>query len=305
MKVTVVLLTYNHEKFIVQALESILSQVTNFSYNITIVEDFSSDKTREIVTDYQVKYPDKINLVLSEYNRNDNLDCVKAIQSAQGEYIALIDGDDYWSSNQKLQKQADFLDAHLTCSMCFHKVRDFYEDGSEEDFFKALPQNKQFFTSLDLYDRNFIDTCSIMLRRLSLAKIPEWFRTIYCADWVIQFLCAESGTIGYIDEVMGAWRIHKGGAWNGSSLIQQRKNMIKDFKLIRKQLRNISNRKVSNNISKWYFEWALEANNIDNRKEAKKAIVKSFIESFNNSYISNEVRIKLLLKIYFPGYFNY
>ena len=134
MKVSVSVTAYNHEKYIAQAIDSILMQEVDFEYEIIIGEDYSADNTRNIVIDFQRRYPDKIKLILPQenlgYGGNKIFD--QTLQVSRGEYVALLDGDDYWTSPHKLRKQVDFLDSHPECSMCFHNAQVFYEDGSRE-----------------------------------------------------------------------------------------------------------------------------------------------------------------------------
>ena len=132
MKVSVLVMTYNHEKFIRQALDSVLMQETNFEYEILISEDCSTDRTRAIVLEFQQAHPEKVQLLLSTQNIHSNEIVVRGIRAAQGEYIALLDGDDYWTSPLKLQKQVDFLDSHPECSMCFHNARIFHQTEGRE-----------------------------------------------------------------------------------------------------------------------------------------------------------------------------
>ena len=130
MKVSVHMITYNHEKFIAQAIESALMQQVDFDYEIVIGEDCSTDRTREIVVAYQQRHPDKIRLLLHEQNVGVSLNDIRVYRACRGEYVAWLEGDDYWTSPHKLQKQADFLDSHPACSACFHPVTVFFEDGS-------------------------------------------------------------------------------------------------------------------------------------------------------------------------------
>ena len=221
-KVTVLVTTYNHEKFIAQALESVLMQRTNFSYDVVVIEDCSTDSTRRIVIDHQRAYPDKIRLVLSENNRCDNVNFCGAFLESASQYIALLDGDDYWTSAHKLQKQVDFLDAHPECALCFHNVTVFYEDGSREPWNRNPANQKEFSTLEDLWSGNFIAGCSPMIRRDLFGEFPSWYaNTGISGDWPLYLLSAQHGNIGYIDEVMGAYRIHGGGLW--SSLSESRK----------------------------------------------------------------------------------
>src|SRR5438046_9270455 len=112
MKISVIVLTYNHEKHIAQALDSVLMQETNFDYEIIIAEDCSIDRTRSIVLDFQRRNPEKVRLLLPLRNLGSagNQIFTQAFDLAQGGYVALLDGDDYWTSPKKLQKQVDSLE---------------------------------------------------------------------------------------------------------------------------------------------------------------------------------------------------
>src|SRR5688572_14235868 len=107
-KVTVIITTYNHERFISEAVDSVLMQETDFNYEIVIIEDCSTDHTRDIVTAYQKAHPRIVRLILAEVNKCDNSEFMKAIQGSQSAYLAILDGDDYWTSRHKLQKQVDY-----------------------------------------------------------------------------------------------------------------------------------------------------------------------------------------------------
>src|SRR5437899_12856070 len=139
MKVTALVTTYNHGNYIAQALDSVLMQKTNFEYEIIVAEDCSIDRTRSIVLDFQRRDPERIRLVLPAENLGSagNRVFAQAFELAQGEYVALLDGDDYWTSPKKLQKQVEFLGTHPECVLCFHNALRIYEDGSSATF----PQN--------------------------------------------------------------------------------------------------------------------------------------------------------------------
>ncbi len=222
MRVSVVLITYNHARFIRQALDSVLDQKTDFDYEVIVSEDCSTDDTRPILFEYQQRFPDKIRLLLSQKNQNDNEVLTRAIDAARGDYIALLDGDDYWTSSQKLQKQVDFLEANRHCAICFHNVQVIYEtesksphpfhlENSAEKISAGIP--KTVSTLADLVRTNFMATCSVMFRARLFDDFPSWFREFPFGDWPLHILNAEHGDIGYIDEIMGVYRIHSGGVW--------------------------------------------------------------------------------------------
>ena len=112
-KLSVILITYNHEKYIIRALVSVLSQETDFPFEIVVGEDRSPDQTREIVKEYKKLYPDKIRLVHREKNTGrPTLNVYETTMACKGDYLAYLEGDDYWTDTKKLQKQVDFLEAH-------------------------------------------------------------------------------------------------------------------------------------------------------------------------------------------------
>ena len=237
-KVSVSLVTFNHEKFIAQAIESILLQEVDFSYEIIIGEDFSSDKTREIVIEYQKQYPDKIRLILPE----ENLGCygqkifVQTLQACRGEYIAILDGDDYWTSPYKLQQQVDFLDNHPECAICFHDVTTIFEDKSRTSRRYNDFEPPAFSSIENILKSNFIPTCSTLYRRGLFDEFPEWYCDTVCGDWVLHVLNARHGKIGYINQSLAVYRVHSNGLFSSMKKIQQLKEAIKCYKLLNEYL---------------------------------------------------------------------
>ncbi|MEH2045642.1 glycosyltransferase [Nostoc sp.] len=226
MKVSILMITYNHEIYIAQAIESILMQQTNFEYEVVIGEDCSTDNTRQIIIDYQKNYPEKIRLLLPDKNIGMHKNFINTLQACQGQYIALLEGDDYWTSSEKLQKQVDFLDKNLDFSICFHNVLVFWQDNS---YSPAIFLHNQPKTSTieNLLINNFISTPSVMYRAGLVQKFPDWFYEQSMGDWTFHILNAQHGKIGYIDEVMSAYRVHAKGVWSGKSREYQIKETIR------------------------------------------------------------------------------
>ena len=217
-KVSVCIQTYNHAPYIAQALDSVLMQETDFEVEIIVGEDESQDGTREICIEYERRHPDRIRLFLrsredviyidgrptGRYNFMQNL------KAAQGRYIALLDGDDYWSDPHKLQKQADFLDAHPDYAICFHSVRLINEKTGLVHVMRP-PGVKSTYHFEELLRGNFIYAPSVMLRNWDLVDLPDWFRDFPVGDWPLYLLTAQRGKIGYLDEVMAVYRDHGRG----------------------------------------------------------------------------------------------
>lgn len=213
-KVSVKMMTYNHERFIGQALESVLMQQVSFDYEIVIGEDFSTDNTRDIVRGYQKKNPDRIRALLNPENMGRRYNARNTYKHCRGDYIAMLDGDDYWTSPQKLQKQIDFFDSHPGTTICFHNANRIYEDGRTGRAYLKKGM-KTVMTMEDILPRNMMPSCSVVYRNHLFEFLPEAFDPVPFGDWPIQIYCAGQGKIGYIDEIMGVHRYHGGGVWTG------------------------------------------------------------------------------------------
>ncbi|GAM08919.1 putative protein [Geobacter sp. OR-1] len=262
MKVSVCVTTYNNDKYIAQAVESILDQKTTFDFEIIIGEDDSSDNTREIVKQYQSKYPGIIRVLLNDRSNVIYIDgkptgiwnLINVISQAQGEYISLLDGDDYWLGSDKLQKQVDFLDEHKECSICFNNAIEYRE---EEDVSRVfLPDDFPQITSLEkLLEYNYIATCTVMYRRSAMPKLPPWFTQLRMSDWPLHILTAQNGNIGYINEVMGCYRMHSQGSWYAITLLNKYLYILKAYEILQQHFcENISySKKIKKIRSKYYL----------------------------------------------------
>ncbi|MEN6611923.1 MAG: glycosyltransferase [Armatimonadota bacterium] len=212
------MITYNHEKFIAQAIESVLTQETDFDYELIIGEDCSTDGTREIVRNYQSRCPDIIHPLLPEHNIGMLPNLVATLHACKGEYVALLEGDDYWTSPSKLQKQVDLMEAAPTCSICWHPMKCFVEGSDVEHDFPVYPPDSLYgvtardvMTLDDLLVYNFLGTCTVVFRNGFLDEIPSWFYDIGVGDWSVHILNAMHGDIRRVDEIMADHRIHPGG----------------------------------------------------------------------------------------------
>lgn len=209
-KVSVVTITYNHEAFIRQTLDSFLMQQTTFPFEIIVADDCSTDKTQDIIREYTKAHPDIIKPILRKQNIGAVPNSIASLQAAQGEYVALCEGDDYWTDPEKLQIQADFLDKHPNYGLCFHPAKVIFENNEEESFTHPDVSEKATFTTTGLVRRNYIHTSSVMYRRQKYDAIPE---NILPLDWYLHLYHARFGKIGFIERPMSAYRRHSGGVW--------------------------------------------------------------------------------------------
>lgn len=206
--VSIVCISFNQEKFIAQAIDGFLMQKhANFEIEIIIADDASTDDTANIIKSYQRDHTN-IRVILREKNIGIQNNLNEAMRSARGDYIALCEGDDYWIDENKLQKQVDYLEQNPDHAVCFHPVRVFYQndDGPESIF----PDRTTGFTADELLKGNFIQTNSVMYRRQNYEKLPN---DILPLDWYYHLYHAQFGKIGFVNEVMAAYRKHSAGVW--------------------------------------------------------------------------------------------
>jgi glycosyltransferase involved in cell wall biosynthesis len=215
--------TYDHEKFIAQAIESVLTQNTNFPYELVIGEDCSTDGTREIVCRYAARYPEVIRTLLPEHNIGAHENFRQVFYASRGQYLAILEGDDYWTSSEKLQIQADVLDAHPETSICCHRCLKHYEDNSQPDLAcPAPPAALEGVFQIDgiLDHRLGVVTGSVMFRRV-IDCIPKWSDELIMGDIPLLVTLAGHGDIRLLREIMSVYRIHSGGTWSGMDELAQ------------------------------------------------------------------------------------
>jgi glycosyltransferase involved in cell wall biosynthesis len=300
LKVSVVLLAYNQEKFIEQAIYSILMQKTKFNFEILIAEDFSTDNTRNIVLEFQKKYPDKIGVLLPDRNLNSNKYFLQVLQMARGEYIALLDGDDFWTSPHKLQKQVDFLENHNECVICCHNVEIFKEENPNEVNYFNPPNQKKISSINDLWQGNFIATCSVLFRAKLVNKIPDWYDNAQYGDWELHLVNAQHGKIGYINEVMGKYRMHSGGIWSSLKESQQIHDCIRCYKSLNKNFDYKYLKVIKPNIALQYYFLSSIYKKSGELDKAKSFIHKYFKEMPVIKWFFRIRPIILLVKLYNP-----
>ncbi len=228
-QVSILCLTYNQESYIRQTLDSFLAQKTNFDFEIIINDDASTDGTVDILREYESKHGDIIRLVLqdeNQYSQGARGILIKNILPlARGKYIATCDGDDFFISEDKLQIQFDFMERNPDYAICFHSVKAFTEGNKfgdevwsiKGDMLKELNWKR-------LLKANFIPMNSVMYRRIDYSDISR--ENIMPADWYLHLYHARFGKIGYLDQVMSAYRRHEKGVW--WNFEQDKKKFMKD-----------------------------------------------------------------------------
>lgn len=208
--VSVCCISYNQQDFIGEALEGFVMQKTDFAFEVIISDDKSTDGTRQIISEYAKKYPDIIKPVFHKKNFGSLKNYLDNFKRATGKYIAMCEGDDYWTDPNKLQKQVDFLESNPDYAISFHPVRVRHENDNMRDHF--FPSETTGFDLDTLLDHNFIQTNSVMYRRQ--VNYDEMSDADFApGDWYLHLYHARFGKIGFMKDVMAVYRKHEGGMW--------------------------------------------------------------------------------------------
>ena len=219
--VSVSCITFNHAPYIRACLDGFLMQKTSFIFEILIHDDCSTDGTREIIEEYSKKYPDIIFPIFQTENQYSK--GVRGMMArfnfprSRGKYIALCEGDDYWSDPYKLQRQVDFLEANTNFSICFHNMKILNESNPSAIEFTNSKDQESVSSILDLASKgNFMFTASVVFKKPK-DGFPNWLTDLPIGDYAIHLFNAQFGKIKFLDQVMGVYRIHAGGVWGSFS----------------------------------------------------------------------------------------
>lgn len=248
MKVSVLMITYNHAKYIKQSVESILNQETTFDFELIISNDNSPDETDSIIKEI-IRTNPKGNLI-KYFKHEKNIGMMPnflfTINKGNGEYVALCEGDDYWTSSLKLEKQLAFLDQNNDYSICFHNVQILENDILKD----SETKNEILETSTinDLAKYNFMHTPSVVYRNHLFESLPDYFVYSPIGDYFLHMLNAKYGKIKFINENMAVYRIHNTSYWSSKQQVDREiiwidfiKNIIPNFdktvqKILSKQI---------------------------------------------------------------------
>ena len=217
--------THNQDRFIREALDSVLRQHTAFPFEIIVSDDASSDGTVAILQEYQHQHPDKMRLLLSDTNIGGPANLKRVIEASSAKYVTCLDGDDFYTDEYKLQKQVDFLEAHTEFAACFHNT--WYAD--ENGHLKGLFNRPDFHAVHDarefIRERWFVPIHSAVLRR-EYIEFPDWYNTVMNDDYVVHLSVAKHVPYYFMSDVMVAYRRH-----SSNTSIAYRDLILTDTKL--------------------------------------------------------------------------
>jgi glycosyltransferase involved in cell wall biosynthesis len=242
--------TYNHGKYIEQCLNSILEQQCGFDFELLIGEDESSDDTRAICQRIATLHPDRIKLFL---HSRDNVITINGrptgrfnflynLSQCQGKYIALCEGDDYWTDPYKLQKQVDLLEKRKDCALVFSNGRVEYDASNLKSHpvyraetlhpseYRAFQVPEPITGIKDLAQGNYIHTPGVLFRNwIREEGIPPYLTRTSIGDWPLHMYTATKGDIAYIDEELFVYRVHGGGVYSKKSAQDKQEMALGQF----------------------------------------------------------------------------
>lgn len=218
-------MTYNHKAFIRQCLDGFMMQKCSFDFEVLIHDDASTDGTQDIIREYEVKYPDIIKPIYqkeNQYSKGIDPSLKYNAPRIKGKYIALCEGDDYWTDPYKLQKQVDFLESHPDYVMCSHRFNQYIQDKN------LLEEEKNLtFQGADYDLKNLIggkwltQTLTVMYRRSAL-DLKEYESYGMSMDIILFYALLKNGKGYCFPDIMATYRLHGGGVWSEVSLNQRR-----------------------------------------------------------------------------------
>lgn len=305
--VSICCLTYNHERYIREALDSFVNQKTNFKYEILIHDDASTDKTAEIIREYEEKYPDLVKPIYqkeNQYSKKKRITLTYQFPRVKGKYIAMCEGDDYWCDENKLQQQFDILENNADISLCVHdSLCKNYKTGTEKEINgysknKILDLKQYLIDYLEVEPKTLFQTSSYFFRTKAIESlladdIPFFFKECPVGDIPLVLLIGMSGKICYLKKTMSVYRMGVAGSWTASN---KGNDVSKKMKESYELFNEYSNYKYQNEID--IFIASLEF--VIKMKEGK---YKEIMQGNYSRFLRKQpwkTRLYIFLKAYFP-----
>ena len=217
--VSVMCIAYNHEKFIAEALESLVKQKTDFRYEVLVHDDCSTDKTAQIIEEYAQKYPEIIKAYYEEENQYSKKvsNFLKMAKLASGKYLAICEGDDFWLNENKLQEQYDYITTHPGCTMCITAARLVDMNSKKLGEMHPFKNNGEYGIGHYLNRKANIPTASILVETNDLIEVynTPYRKVSDVGDVPIGLYMFSKGTVHYINRCDVAYRINNPNSWAG------------------------------------------------------------------------------------------
>ncbi|MFC5694226.1 glycosyltransferase family 2 protein [Pseudomonas sp. GCM10022186] len=305
--VSIVCLTYNQERYIDDAIRGFLIQKTDFPFEIIVNDDASTDSTAEKIREYWRKYPKIIKPIIqkeNQYSKSPYGLLCKVIQETRGNYIALCEGDDFWITTDKLQRQLNAMQDNPEIKICFHRNFQGNTDKGEEAFFETprsrfLYPNRQSILStkvIILGDGDYMHTASIMMTRDAMDNLPGWLSDCPFGDYFIQIMgAADSGAL-YIPELMSFYRMTAVGSWSSRKIIPESQHrlicqMHHSLKVLNQELKGRYETEISIMLEKLRHHYLSEISNVLFLKDSPDSPIKKFMPRLMRYFFTRYIPI--------------
>ena len=278
-------MTFNHELYIRDAMNGIMTQETDFLVEVVVGDDFSSDGTLKIIRQYDDS--DKIHIRILERTKGDGYrdkrrklgrlyNFTDIINNCSGEYVALLDGDDYWTDPLKLQKQVDFLENSPDFAICFHRPKLLVDDKNQLQIRHSNRKEVSGFKDL-AREGNYIPTATCVFRNNLFESFPDFFYESEMGDWPLHLLNSQHGKVKYLNDLMAVYRIHSGGAWSNKGENRHLRSMIETAQMCKKHFGEENARHFNHYLANLYAEVCF----VDFEEGRFKIYKKDFKSAFN------------------------
>lgn len=236
------MITYGHEDYIRQAIEGVLMQECDFEVELIVANDCSPDNTDAVIQDILNSLPKAhwIKYIPHRENKGMMPNFIFALQQCQGKYIALCEGDDYWTDPLKLQKQVVFLEQNSEYNLCFHNIQFFNQESNSFSQDTITRKVSETTCIAELAKGNYIHTPSVVLR--NNFTIPSWFSQSPIGDWTLYMIAVKDKKIKKIEDTMAVYRVHSASIWALKSEEYRVVNTIKSVELL------IKSREINNEV---------------------------------------------------------
>jgi glycosyltransferase involved in cell wall biosynthesis len=275
-RVSVVITSYQHERYIKTALESALAQ-RGVCLEILVGDDGSTDASPEIIMSLARRHPKTIVPVLRDENDGTGGRTLytELLARTTGEFVANLDGDDYWTDPDKLAAQVRFLDQHPACAMCCHNVVLHFEDDERADRLSFGEDVLEKFSEQELLINSPIPSCSMVFRRAAILPLPAWYEQI-ASDWALHLIAARAGDVWRIPTTSGVYRIHRGSAYQGSSMLEERLYVAESYGVFVPTVSPALRGLCRELLARAWLECAFECLRLDRRADARRALRRSY-----------------------------
>lgn len=321
IKVSIIVLVYNHESFLSRCLDNILNQKVDFNYEVLIHDDCSTDFSKKIIQDYYGNYP---NIIVpffqcsNQYSKGVNIIQQILLPSAKGDFIAICEGDDYWCDSNKLQKQYDFMKKNTDYIMCVHNTKCHYLSANRKDKNFNQWESKHILSNKDAFIDRLVHTSSYFLRKEN-CKLPKYAYRLWAADYAILTWMHAHGKVMCLPDVMSVYNSGvASGAMHQLSQLSVSRRIEKDMDIYR----YLENLKIDVDV-KYHSSISIKQevilykcliieykNELINKNTKKLKILRSKLKKTNSrrTYFINvsiKEKIEFLLILYFRHIYYY